>query len=80
MQNSHSGFLHFRLHLAFHGRTSAFFHYQSKVSNKDTKKSANNTVTGKVSINNATKEELMTLTGIGESKANNIRYLVKLKI
>ncbi len=30
------------------------------------------TVIGKVSINNATKEELMTLTGIGESKAKDI--------
>ena len=37
------------------------------------KPSTNDTKTnGKISINKATKKELMTLTGIGESKANSI--------
>ena len=44
-------------------------------SNKDV---TDNLVSNKVSINNATKEELMTLNGIGESKANAIiEYRVK---
>ena len=41
--------------------------------NKTTSKSINgDTVTGKVSINSATKEQLMTLSGVGESKASAI--------
>lgn len=40
--------------------------------NESQKEEAKDEVTGKVSINNASKEELMTLTSIGESKANAI--------
>ena len=40
--------------------------------NKKTSKKTETKTTGKVSINNATKEELTTLSGIGESKAEKI--------
>ena len=38
----------------------------------NTSKKEETTITGKININSATKEELMTLTGIGESKADKI--------
>ena len=39
---------------------------------KNSSNKESNTITGKININSATKEELMTLTGIGESKADKI--------
>lgn len=42
-----------------------------KITNKQNNKS-NNELSGLVNINTASKEELMSITGIGESKANSI--------
>jgi len=42
-----------------------------KINNKQNNKS-NNELSGLVNINTASKEELMSITGIGESKANSI--------
>lgn len=39
------------------------------ISNNDLPKDENNNISGKVNINKASKEELMTLSGIGETKA-----------
>lgn len=44
----------------------------NQTSNNDKKETTTNTVGKKININTATKEELTTLTGIGESKANSI--------
>ena len=44
----------------------------NQTSNNDKKETTTNTVDKKININTATKEELTTLTGIGESKANSI--------
>lgn len=44
----------------------------NQASNNDNKETTTNTVDKKININTATKEELTTLTGIGESKANSI--------
>ena len=44
----------------------------NQTSNNDNKETTTDTVDKKININTATKEELTTLTGIGESKANSI--------
>lgn len=44
----------------------------NQTSNNDKKETTTDTIGKKVNINTATKEELTTLTGIGESKANSI--------
>lgn len=44
----------------------------NQTSNDGKKETTTNTVNKKININTATKEELTTLTGIGESKANSI--------
>lgn len=44
----------------------------NQTSNNDNKETTTDTIGKKININTATKEELTTLTGIGESKANSI--------
>ncbi|MBO5475966.1 MAG: helix-hairpin-helix domain-containing protein [Bacilli bacterium] len=44
----------------------------NQTSNNDKKETTTDTIGKKININTATKEELTTLTGIGESKANSI--------
>lgn len=44
----------------------------NQTSNNDNKGTTTNAIDKKININTATKEELTTLTGIGESKANSI--------
>ena len=44
----------------------------NQTSNDDKKETTTNAIDKKININTATKEELTTLTGIGESKANSI--------